>query len=187
MECLDTLIREVQNGDTEGFETIINLFQKQLYKYIYHMIGNVHEAEDILQEVFIKAYKNIDKYKVSISFSAWLYKIAYNQCINSIRKRSLFKVVDMFDLNRVSDKTSSEQVDKELGFDENIEIALSKLKADERSLLMMRIFQERSYQELSEIYDKSPSALRKKYERAKKKFQKYYEGLKGKEYERYAN
>jgi len=188
LDTVENIVKEIQNGHVEKYEILIEKYQKPLYKYIYYMIGDVHEAEDILQDVFLKAYEKINKYKISNSFSAWLYKIAYNHSINFIRKRNIIKFVDKFDFNKVLEKNSYTDIDVSSEFDKNIEIVLSKLTPDEKNMLILRVFEEKSYEEIGMIFNKKPATVRKKYERIRKKFQKYYEGLEGRDnIAKYAN
>ncbi|WBW98112.1 RNA polymerase sigma factor [Oceanirhabdus sp. W0125-5] len=188
MDTVENIVKDIQNGHVEKYEILIEKYQQQLYKYIYYMVGDIYEAEDLLQDVFLKAYEKIDKYQTSNSFSAWLYKIAYNHSINFIRKRNIIKFVDKFDFNKVVEKDSSIELAANNEFDKDIEIVLSRLTPEEKNLLILRIFEEKNYDEIAMIFDKKPAAIRKKYERARKKFIKYYEGLEGSDnIEQYAN
>lgn len=181
MDNVESIVKEIQNGYTENYEILIKKYQKQLFKYVYYMVGDVHDAEDILQDIFLKSYEKINTYKFSSSFSSWLYKIAYNHSINFIRKRKIMKFVDIFDFNKVIEKDSYTDVQVGSGFDKATDIVLSRLTSEEKNLLILRVFQEKTYDEIGIILDKKPAAVRKKYERVRKKFQKYYEGITGRD------
>ncbi|MNI27746.1 ECF RNA polymerase sigma factor SigW [compost metagenome] len=86
---MNALILEIKAGHTDQFEVIVKQYQQQILIYCYHMLGNIQEAEDAKQDVFIKAYEQLHKYRESISFSGWLYKIAYHHCVNKLRRRKL--------------------------------------------------------------------------------------------------
>lgn len=188
MDSVENIVNEIRNGHVEKYEILIKKYQKQLYRYIYYMVGDIYEAEDILQDVFLKAYEKFNSYEIANSFSAWLYKIAYNQSINFIRKRNIIKFVDKFDFNKVIEKNYCTDIDVNNGFDKNIEIALARLTPNEKNLLILRIFEDKSYEEIGMIFNKKPATVRKKYERVRKKFQKYYEGIGGGDnIEKYAN
>lgn len=181
MDNVESIVKEIQNGHIEKYEILIEKYQKQLFKYIYYMVSDVHDAEDILQDVFLKAYEKINTYQFLTSFSAWLYKIAYNHSINFIRKRKIIKFVDIFDFNKVIERDSYTDTEVGSGFDKNIDIVLSRLTSEEKNLLILRVFEEKTYDEIGVILDKKPASVRKKYERVRKKFQKYYEGIRGRD------
>ncbi len=81
-------IKQVKKGDYDAFADIVDIYKDKIYQLCYRMLGNVHEAEDIAQEAFIRAYVNIDSFDINRKFSTWLYRIATNLTIDRIRKRS---------------------------------------------------------------------------------------------------
>ncbi|PIK32538.1 RNA polymerase sigma factor SigW, partial [Bacillus siamensis] len=80
-------IKQVKKGDQNAFAEIVDLYKDKIYQLCYRMLGNVHEAEDIAQEAFIRAYVNIDSFDINRKFSTWLYRIATNLTIDRIRKK----------------------------------------------------------------------------------------------------
>ncbi len=80
-------IKEVLKGDREAFGEIVELFKDKVFQLCYRMLGNRHEAEDIAQEAFVRAYVNIHSFDQKKKFSTWLYRIATNLCIDRIRKK----------------------------------------------------------------------------------------------------
>ncbi|MET3291566.1 UNVERIFIED_CONTAM: RNA polymerase sigma factor (sigma-70 family) [Brevibacillus sp. OAP136] len=175
---LQMVIYEVLKGDTEKFEKIMHLYQKSIFLYCYYMLGHYSEAEDCGQEVFLKAYRHLAKYNRDTSFGAWLYKIAYHQCIDVIRKRKLAKYLPFFYRDEKENKHIDQQIEA-LYFDEFVHKAMSKLSSEERNLLILRCVEEKGYQEISLILNQSSATLRKKYERSTAKFRKYYAQEKG--------
>lgn len=81
-------IKRVMKGDQDAFAEIVELYQHQLFQICYRMLGNRHEAEDIAQEAFTRAYVNIHTFDQKRKFSTWLYRIATNLCIDRIRKKA---------------------------------------------------------------------------------------------------
>ena len=77
-------IKQVKKGDQSAYREIVELYQNKIYQHCYRMLGNVHEAEDIAQEAFIRAYVNIDSFDERRKFSSWLYRIATNLSIDRI-------------------------------------------------------------------------------------------------------
>ena len=86
-EFVKSRINEVRKGDHNAFGEIVEIYKDRIYQLCYRMLGNAHEAEDIAQEAFIRAYVNIERYNINRKFSTWLYRIATNLCIDRIRKK----------------------------------------------------------------------------------------------------
>lgn len=78
----------MKKGDRNAFADIVDIYKDKIYQLCYRMLGNAHEAEDIAQEAFIRAYVNIDSFDINRKFSTWLYRIATNLTIDRIRKKS---------------------------------------------------------------------------------------------------
>ncbi|AMA72011.1 sigma-70 family RNA polymerase sigma factor [Aneurinibacillus thermoaerophilus] len=175
---LRQIIADILEGNTEKFEKIMQLYQKPIFLYCYHMLGNYAEAEDSGQEVFLNAFRSLNKYNPAIPFGTWLYKIAYNQCIDVIRKRKLAKYLPFFYQDEKENKHVDLQIEANY-FDEYIQQAMSKLSAEERNLLILRCVEDKSYEEISLILNQNNATLRKKYERSAAKFRKHYAQVKG--------
>ena len=86
-EVVKKRIKEVLKGDREAFADIVNLYKDKVFLICFRMLGNTHEAEDLTQEAFLRAYVNIDRYNLNRKFSTWLYRIATNLCIDRLRKK----------------------------------------------------------------------------------------------------
>ena len=88
-----SLIDLVRSGHPEIYEEIVKRYEKKLFSYVYRLVGNKEETEDILQNVFVKAYRNIRTFDIERKFSSWIYRIAHNEAINFLKKRSKKKFV----------------------------------------------------------------------------------------------
>ncbi|EKN62608.1 RNA polymerase sigma factor [Schinkia azotoformans] len=163
MEKIDIGKRFVNGGEDE-LEEIINLYGEKLLHYATAILCDYHEAENIVQEVFLSAYQNRDIFDGN-NLSAWLYKITYNRCLNQLKKRKILY------FHEIRSEVVLPEKDKGLS-DETLR-ALQKLKPKERALLYGRIMDGQSYEELSQLTGSSPAALRKQYQRAKDKLVKY--------------
>lgn len=135
------------------------------------MLRNKEEAEDIVQEVFLNAYSKRNKYKVIDSMSSFLYRISYNQCLNTLKRK---KIVQFISLEKSCNITSEECVldliDND--FSEEITYALSKLSVNEKNVFVLRVVEDMDYTQISLILDKKEAAIRKLYQRAKDKIKK---------------
>ncbi|MGE5704879.1 MAG: RNA polymerase sigma factor [Clostridia bacterium] len=179
-EQLERIVEEVKNGSLDQFELIIEALQQPIFTYCYHMLGQWQEAEDAVQEVLIKAYENIDKYTQSLSFSAWVYKIAYHHCLNALHRKRLYRFVPFlkWGMHDQSQDNTASSVDEEY-ISDPLHKALSTLSTDDRNLILLRVLEEKGYEELSQMLNKKPAALRKQYERAIKRCKLHYHKQKG--------
>ncbi|MDF2673163.1 MAG: sigW 7 [Clostridiales bacterium] len=164
------LITEIKNGDRNGFELVIITFQQPIFVYCYRMLSNMQEAEDAVQEVFLKIYEKINNYKEDISFSAWVYKIAYNHCVNQIRRRKLLSFIPLHNfIEQIEDENNNSDKILEFEFTNELNEALSILSMEDRSIVIFRVIEDKSYEEIGLILNRNAVLVRKRYERAKKK------------------
>lgn len=163
---------DFSNITKENFCFIIEKYQKAIFKYCYHMLRNQEEAEDTVQEVFLKAYSKGSKYKIIDSMSSFLYKIAYNQCLNILKRRKLIQFISLEKTYEIPcDENLVNLVDND--FSKEIIYALSKLSINEKNVLILRVIEEMDYSEIALILDKKEAAVRKLYQRAKDKIKKH--------------
>lgn len=81
------LIARVRSGQREAFRELVEAYKDRLFAYVWRMVRNHHEAEDICQAAFVRAYEALESYNENYAFSTWLYTIAYRLCLNHLRKR----------------------------------------------------------------------------------------------------
>lgn len=175
---LSRIVADVLEGELDQYEIIMSKYQRSIFHYCYHMLGNYAEAEDCSQEVFLKAYRSLKLYKQDMPFEAWLYKIASNQCIDMLRRRKLSRYLP-FLYQKDQDNVHVDQHIDAKYYNHSVIQAMSMLSPEERSLLILRCVEERSYQDISLIMQKNSASLRKKYERCAAKFRKFYIQVKG--------
>ncbi len=175
---IETAVQNVKSGRTEEFESIIEHFQQPLFRYCYHMLGNIHEAEDAVQESFLSAYEKIGCFQSSLSFSAWLYKITYHHCINRINRRNRIRFIPFLERPETGDHgLESDLEGNELG--KTLAKALERISPSERSVLILRALEEKSFEEIGNALGIKPAAARKRYERARKKAKTILAGKQG--------
>lgn len=176
----EELVQIVRSGNQESYAVIIQRYQQALYVYCYHLLMQREEAEDAVQDVLIKAYEKLGMYAYKQSFSAWLYKMAYNHCMNLLHKRKRAKLMYRL-LGPLREGRADEGYDltRKKEIRELSEQVLLRLTPDERVLILLRVIEGRSYEDIQEQLPFSASALRKKAERAKRKLKKAWIELEG--------
>ncbi|MNC41981.1 ECF RNA polymerase sigma factor SigE [compost metagenome] len=121
-----------------------------------------------MQDILVKAYQSIRGYKPEVSFSAWLYRIAGNHCLNLLRRRRLQEHLSRIFRPETAAVSAEQQIEARL-FSPGLEAALRKLSPEERNILVLRVFEELTFQEMGHILHSSPNALHKRMERIKRK------------------
>ena len=154
-------------GGEYKLECAIKLYGQPLLRYCHNILCDYHKAQDAVQMTFIKAYNKRSSFKKGYSLSAWLYSIAYNTCMDILRKRKILFFIPESNNNTVDDSTDL--------ISEDLKEALLKLTGAERALIFSRVIDEKSYKELEMIYQVPAATLRKRYERAKNKLIKALE------------
>lgn len=155
-------IREVLKGDQNAYGEIVELYKDKVFQLCYRMLGNRHEAEDIAQEAFIRAYVNIARFNMELKFSTWIYRIATNLCIDRIRKKKPDFYLDaevsgtdgLTMYSQVAAETNLPEEDLEsIELQEAIQRAISKLPEKYRTVIVLKYIEELSLNEISEILD----------------------------------
>lgn len=162
--------------DQAYFVYIINRYQEKLLRYIKRISNIRHEeAEDVLQDIFIKVYKNINDFDTDLKFSSWIYRIAHNQTISNFRKNqarpqiSDSDINDFVFLNLKSDFNIIDDIDQEHLKNKIFKI-LNLMDEKYREVLVLKFFEEKDYKEISDILKKPMGTIASLMNRAKKIF-----------------
>ncbi len=143
-------------------DEIVKLYGGKLFRYVYTLICDYQEAEDVVQDVFVAAYQARARFD-GRNLSAWLYKIAYNKSLDSLRRKKPLS------LHELGEDALVVEDSYDTGGDPAIMTALKALSAEERFILLGRITESLEYAELAGRIGLSEPTVRKRYERAKKK------------------
>ncbi|MBB4825225.1 RNA polymerase sigma-70 factor (ECF subfamily) [Sporosarcina luteola] len=169
MEEEQLWIRQVLAGDKQAFANIINKYKNPLYATILRMTKNPQDAQDLVQDAFIKVYRNLHKYDGSGPFSGWLYRVAINHCMDEFRKKRYSTVQVQMDEEKIVNPTHPEIVFLKKEKSRQLERLISTLPVDERLIILLRYVNEISYEEIAELMGVPLSTVRNKLHRAKKK------------------
>jgi RNA polymerase sigma-70 factor, ECF subfamily len=170
-----TLIRSIQAGDHQAFESLVRRYQRQVANLIYVTMGGRDDAEDIAQEVFIRVYRSLPKFKFDASFFSWLYRITMNLCIDEIRKRKIRRVLSLNYLTEDTLEKSRKSKDYTMASDlvlteekrQVIQSALQRLTPEHREVLVLREYQDLSYNEIAETLGLRLEAVKSRIFRAR--------------------
>lgn len=148
----EALVQVVRERDKEQYSELIKRYQQKLAHYLRKFIHNPDELEDVLQATFIKAYENLFGFDASKRFSPWIYRIAHNEAINYLKKTNKGGIA----LDDVEYRLFDESIDLPSSIDlgllkPKIEAALAAMKAKYRETLILYFFEQRSYEEISDI------------------------------------
>lgn len=150
----EEIAARVQRGDIKSFELLLGRYERKMMRYARKFLFNEEDAKDAVQEVFIKAYVNIRSFDIGKKFSPWLYRIAHNEFINTIRKKRTEKIFS-FDFDTLFPQpVSAETADGEVNNKElrsMLDDSLGKLEAKYREPLILYYFEDLDYREIAEI------------------------------------
>ncbi|KWX72300.1 RNA polymerase subunit sigma [Paenibacillus jilunlii] len=168
VDSIEEKIKRIQAGEVYLFSDIIRLYQQRIYVYCFRLLNSREEAEDAVQDIFIKAYQNIWDFKLQANFTSWLYRVSYHHCLNQLRRQKFQNQLRRLLRQDVTAKSAEQVVENRL-FSESVAAALQKLSIEERNLVILRIFEDKSFAEIAEILGKSTVTVRKQYERTRSK------------------
>ncbi|HYO91772.1 MAG TPA: sigma-70 family RNA polymerase sigma factor, partial [Pyrinomonadaceae bacterium] len=152
------LVTRAIAGREDGFEELVRRYQRPIAAYVYRMVGDYEAALDLTQEVFIKVYNSLARYRSEYKFSTWIYKIAHNAAVDhlrrhSTREQSLIAQTDgeQYDLPIESGRLSPEQESEKRERRAEIEAVVRELPAVYRELIVLRHSHDLSYDEIAEV------------------------------------
>lgn len=174
-ERLEELVLEAQKGIVEAFQELYSLYGKKILNYIYRMTGSREEAEDLTQDTFIQAYKNIQALKDRSKFQSWLFRIAQNNVYQRYRgKKPILESLDQEESPELSDvqkmAAPSKSPEESLLSDELEDLireVIQELPEKYREVFVLSAIQKLSYQEISEIVGRSLASVKSDIHRAR--------------------
>ncbi len=152
------LVSTAIDGMEGSFEELVRRYQRPISAYVYRMVGDYESALDLTQEIFIKVYNSLRRYRPEFKFSTWIYKIAHNAAVDHLRRTSTREQsiingteTDSFELpiesTRLSPEEESEQRERRV----EIEAVVKTLPSNYRELIILRHSQDLTYEEIVEV------------------------------------
>ena len=165
-----------ESTQRKGFELIVAQYSEQLYWQIRRMVLSHEDANDLLQNTFIKAWTNIDYFRAEAKLSTWLYRIALNECLTFLNRQRATTTVAIDDPEAaIVQKLESDPYYSGDQVQMLLQKALLTLPEKQRMVFNLKYYQEMKYEEMSEIFGTSVGALKASYHHAVKKIEKFLE------------
>jgi len=170
-----TLVKQLKNSKTQeqAFRVLMTLYKERLYWHIRKIVKSHDDADDVLQNTFIKVYRSIEKFNSESKIYSWMYRIATNESITFINKRAKEKNIDITEHHQNLASTLQEDA---LFSGTEIQLILQKaiasLPQKQQLVFNMKYFDEIKYSDMSEILETSVGALKASYFHAVKKIEK---------------
>lgn len=154
------LVRRMARGDQRALAELIRRHQRRLYHLAFRLLNDYMEAEDALQEVFVKAWEAAARFVPQATVAAWLSRITANHCLNLLRQRRPADSLDADDAPAVPDSSPTPlETLEEQDLNRRLETLLARLPENQRRALVLKRFGGLSYQEIGEEMGLSPQAV----------------------------
>ena len=169
-------IRQVYASDPKkGFKMLMDNFQVPIYNYIRRLVVSHEDAEDVLQEVFIRVYRNLDQFRGESSLSTWIYRIATNESLRLLNTRKDEEAIPTEEVQEelIGKLKASDYIDYENELAVKFQEAILSLPEKQRLIFNLRYYDELDYEEISRILDSKVDTLKVNYHYAKEKIKEY--------------
>jgi RNA polymerase sigma-70 factor, ECF subfamily len=180
-----TVLARARQGDNEAFRTLVERHSRSAFRLAYRMTGNEHDAEDVVQDSFLKAYRQLGRFESRAHFSTWLHRIVANCSVDLLRaRRSRQDYNRIDDLDTIveqppADAPGPERLARSAEIDRFVASALTGLSPLERAAFTLRHYEGRSIAEISQTLGLNTSAAKHSVFRAVKKLRAALEPIRG--------
>lgn len=175
------LIDLFRRGDESAFNEIVRRYQEKIYWVARRFVNDHDEADDIVQEVFIKTYDALKDFRSESGLYTWLYRITVNMSLNVMRRRRVREFLQLDDFPGL-EESPDQRPDEELERKEHrslVERAVEKLPEKQRAVFVLRYYEELSYEEIAAVLKTSVGGLKANYFHAIRKIEEYVKRVHG--------
>ena len=169
------LVELFRSGNTEGFNEIVRRYQERIYWTARRLVGSHDDADDVVQDVFIRAHGALKDFRGDSSLYTWLYRITTNLSLNALRKKRIKEFLNFDDvvgrLDEVEDHADTQLLRQE--YQNLLEKAIDRLPARQKQVFVMRYNDELPYEEMAKMLHKSVGGLKASYFHALRKIQEF--------------
>ncbi len=176
------LLQRVKESDTRAFSALVDRYKVKLFNLLYRMLQNREEAEDILQETFLRVFREKESYDPSYAFSTWIYTIALNLCRNQLKRRKRFRFFGM-DLIKDDRRYAVETRVQSDGLSSTLDRAIASLPVKYRTVFVLREVNQLSYEEMAESLSVPLGTVKSRVNRARLMLRDKLKPMFGEEYE----
>lgn len=164
-----TLVERAREGDLAAFETLVVRYQRRIYQLALRMTADRAAAEDITQDVFLTAWRQLPGIREGAAFGGWLYKIATNRCLTVLgRRRPTEELDELLPAgNPQTAETDPQRATERAAVLAALTGALQQLTPEQRAVWLLREAHDKSYEEIAEVVDATPQAVRGRLARAR--------------------
>jgi len=177
----EEIVQSIRSGKVGLFGILINRYESKIGRYAKKFISDKEDISDVLQDIFIKAYTNIQSFDTKRKFSSWLYRIAHNELVNAIKKRKkqslpffdldTFFPYGFFNHDNINQKIDNQEIRK------TIDQCLDKLEPKYREPIILYYVEELTYEEISDIMQIPISTVGVRIKRAKKIMRSFFKKI----------
>lgn len=174
------LIERARSGDREGLRELVVLHEDRLFAFIWRMTRNYHDAEEICQDAFLKAFASLDSFCSEYRFSTWLFTIGYRVCLNRMRrKRALTGELEFAALSPSGDQSASLSLESEEAgrLKEKVWSAVDRLSTPQRATILLFYRHELGCQEIARILELPIATVKSHLHRARNRLREMLESL----------
>lgn len=175
----DVWVTRAKAGDQAAFEAIVQRYERQIFSFVYRMMGNADDAYDLTQDCFVRAYRNLGSTNSELNVSAWLHRIASNACLDVLRRRKRIRWTP-WENTKHEPLLGSHEMDEPERRTVSMETSgivqetLNRMTPRNRAALIMREYEGMSCEEIGEVLGLSRSAVKSILFRGREEFRKLY-------------
>lgn len=180
MEDTDVVVARARKGDSDAFRLLVDRNSRSIFRLAYRMTGSTQDAEDLLQETFLRAYRNLDLFQERANFRTWLYRIAVNCSLDWLRKRRPYEELNEniepdyegSEAVKNSSRTNPDRMILQLEVRERVKAALGELSPVEKAAFVLRHFEGMTIEEISRTLSLRSNAAKHSIFRAVRKMRR---------------
>ncbi len=172
----DLIIHKIKNKETRnyGFNLLVREYQERVYWHVRKMVIDHDDTDDLVQEIFVKVWKNLDSFRKDSKLFTWIYRIATNECLTFLKKKKQKLFIPIKDIGQeLSQKVESDQTISGDEIQLKLQNALLKLPDKQRMVFNMKYFDDMKFSDIAEITGTSIGALKANYHHAVKKIEEF--------------
>lgn len=176
----EAIVKRIQDGDREQIGVLMERYERKLSNYGRKFLARRENIDDIVQDVFVSAYENINSFDTSLKFSSWIYRIAHNAFVNGLKKQQRSFIPDFdFDTfvtyNAPAEEPFDEKQHEEMR--KMIDRGLDQLSPKYREVIILHYLEDLSYKEISDVLRIPMGTVGIRVSRGKQALKKYYEQM----------